>query len=230
MSDDDMSGVYKRAFAGLFQYVLTTTAMVLIGAGTFDFWQLWVAVPIWFVAGLGLTLYLIAYNPALLKRRQQIGAGAEKGSRQRLITIAMSVSFLAGALVPGLDHRFGWSDVPLWGVVLGDALMVLGFLIVFWVFRFNSYTAGNVQVDDEQTVVSTGPYALVRHPMYVGLIALYAGASPALGSLWGLLGALPMVATLAWRLVDEESVLVHQLKGYADYRSHVRYRLVPYVW
>jgi len=230
MTDVDMARVYKRAFAGLFQYVLTTSTVVFVSAGTLDYWQAWAAMAIWFVSGLAITLYLIKYNPALLVRRTEIGPGSEKGARQKLIVYAMITSYFAGAVVPGLDHRFGWSEVPLSGVIAGDVLMLLGFLMVFWVFKVNSYTSGNINVGAEQKVISTGPYGLVRHPMYVGLILLYAGASPALGSWWGILGALPMVLTLAWRLVDEESVLATQLAGYADYRNQVRYRLVPYIW
>lgn len=230
MTDVDMSRVYKRAFGGLFQYVFTTSAVVFIAAGTLDYWQTWQAMAVWFVSGLAITLYLIKYNPALLVRRTEIGPGSEKGAKQKLIVYAMISSYFAGAVVPGLDHRFGWSEVPLEGVIAGDVVMVLGFLMVFWVFKVNSYTSGNINVGAEQKVISTGPYGLVRHPMYVGLILLYAGASPALGSWWGILGALPMVFTLAWRLVDEESVLATQLPGYGDYRNQVRYRLVPFVW
>ena len=225
-----MAKVYLRAFGGLFQYVLSTGTIVFVSAGTLDYWQAWVAVAIWFTSGLAITLYLMKYNPALLVRRTEIGPGAEKDATRKRIVYAMIVSYFAGAAVPGLDHRFGWSEVSLQGVVIGDVLMALGFLIVFWVFKVNSYTSGNVDVGAEQKVVSTGPYALVRHPMYVGLIMLYAGASPALGSWWGLLGALPMVGTLAWRLTNEENFLVGHLPGYADYRGQVKYRLVPLVW
>lgn len=225
-----MAKVYVRAFAGLFQYVVVTGGVVFITAGTLDYWQAWVAVVIWFLAGLSLTLYLIKYNPALLERRTQIGPGSEKGAKQKVIVYAMIASYFAGSVVPGLDHRFGWSEVPVPGIVAGDILMVLGFLIVFWVFKVNSYTSGNVHVGAEQKVVATGPYAFVRHPMYFGLLTLYGGASLALGSWWGVLAALPMAASLAWRLIDEEQFLLRHLQGYADYRSQVRHRLVPYVW
>jgi protein-S-isoprenylcysteine O-methyltransferase Ste14 len=225
-----MTKVYLLAFAGLFQYVIVSGAIVLLSAGTLDYREAWVAMAIWFLSGLALTLYLIKYNPELLVRRTQIGAGSEKGTRQKLIVYTMSASYLAGAVVPGLDHRFGWSDVPQSWIIIGDVLMVLAFLIIFWVFRVNSYTSGNVQVDTDHKVVATGPYALVRHPMYVGFILLYGSASLALGSWWGLLAVLPWTLSLAWRLVDEEHFLIAHLPGYADYRSQVRYRLVPYVW
>jgi protein-S-isoprenylcysteine O-methyltransferase Ste14 len=138
--------------------------------------------------------------------------------------------FIADFGVPALDHRFGWSSVPGYVCIMGDILMILGFAIVFIVFRANSYTSGIIEVAADQKVISTGPYAVVRHPMYSGgLIMLYA-IPMALGSWWGMLVNVPMTAAVIWRLLDEERFLVGKLAGYAEYREMVKYRLAPFVW
>jgi protein-S-isoprenylcysteine O-methyltransferase Ste14 len=132
--------------------------------------------------------------------------------------------------VPALDHRFSWSRVPLAVVVAGDVLVGVGFLIVFLVFRENSFASAVVEVSAAQKVIDTGPYARVRHPMYAGALVLLAGIPLALGSLFGLLVLVPFAAILVARLLDEERFLVRELPGYAAYRQKTRYRLIPYVW
>jgi len=139
-------------------------------------------------------------------------------------------AFLALLAVPALDHRLGWSHVPLPVVVAGDVLVGVGFLAVFLVFRKNSYASAVIEVGAEQKVIDTGPYALVRHPMYAGALVLLAGIPLALGSLWGLLVLAPFTAVIAWRLLDEETFLAQQLPGYAGYCSKTRYRLIPFIW
>jgi protein-S-isoprenylcysteine O-methyltransferase Ste14 len=149
---------------------------------------------------------------------------------QQLIMVVASAAFIAMVVVPALDHRFGWSHVPLGIVVVGDLLVLLGFAGVFFVYRANTYTSATIEVAKNQTVISTGPYGLVRHPMY-GSVTLYVlGTSLALGSWWGLVAAALMLPVLVWRLVDEERMLAAQLPGYADYQQRVRRRLVPFVW
>ena len=133
-------------------------------------------------------------------------------------------------VVPALDHRFRWSSAPLPAVIAGDALVVLGFLVVFLVFRGNTYTSSVIEVASEQPVIDTGPYAIVRHPMYAGALVLVAGIPLALGSLVGLVTLPPFAAIIVWRLLDEERFLLGRLAGYGDYRQKVRWRLVPHVW
>jgi protein-S-isoprenylcysteine O-methyltransferase Ste14 len=133
-------------------------------------------------------------------------------------------------VVPALDHRHGRSAVPLGGVVAGDALVALGFYFIFLVYRENTFTSATIEVAPNQTVVSTGPYAIVRHPMYASGLLYLLGTPLALGSLWGLAVLAGMLPFLIWRLLDEERLLTEQLPGYRDYRQKVRYRLVPGVW
>jgi len=131
---------------------------------------------------------------------------------------------------PVLDHRFGWSSVPASVSVLGDALIALAFLFIFFVFKENSYGASTIQIAEGQTVVSTGPYALVRHPMYAGALVMLIGTPLALGSWWGLFAVLLILPVLIWRLLDEERFLRQNLAGYAEYQTKVKYRLLPFIW
>ncbi len=158
------------------------------------------------------------------------GAGAEKVKSQKIIQVLSSVAFISLFVVSALDHRFAWSRVPAAGAAGGDLLIVLGFAFVFRVFRVNSFTSRIIEVTADQKVVSTGPYGLVRHPMYLGALILLIGIPMALGSWWGEVAIVPMILVLAWRLVDEERFLVRKLPGYDEYRHKVRYRLAPFVW
>ena len=132
--------------------------------------------------------------------------------------------------MPVFDHRFGWSLVPVYAALTGDGLVAIGFFIVFLVFKENSYTSGTIEVAAEQKVVSTGPYALVRHPMYAGALILLCGIPVSLGSWWGLFTLIPMTMVLVWRLLNEEKFLTRNLSGYSEYCDRVRYRLAPFVW
>src|SRR5262249_5637520 len=133
-------------------------------------------------------------------------------------------------VVSVLDWRFGWSAVA-WPVVLaGNLLVAAGYVIVFAVLRENSFAATTIEITAGQRVISTGPYALVRHPMYFGALPMFVGIPLALGSWWGLALVVPLTAGLVARLLDEEAYLVRNLPGYADYRNRVRWRLVPGIW
>jgi protein-S-isoprenylcysteine O-methyltransferase Ste14 len=133
-------------------------------------------------------------------------------------------------VLPGLDHRFGWSQVPLPLVVLGHLLVVAGFAVVWAVFRANSFGSSIVEVMPGQRVVDTGPYAVVRHPMYAGGLLLFLGTGLALGSWWGTLLVVPITAGLVARLLHEERFLAERLDGYASYQQRLRWRLVPGLW
>jgi protein-S-isoprenylcysteine O-methyltransferase Ste14 len=169
-------------------------------------------------------------DPALLERRMSGGPTAEKRAAQKLIMLFVSVAFVALLVVPALDRRFGWSSVPPVVVFFGDLLVAAGFCVIFLVYRENTYTSATIEVAEGQKVVSTGPYALVRHPMYAGGSLYLAATSLALGSYWGLLAFAAMLPFLIWRLLDEERFLARDLPGYSEYQKKVRRRLVPFVW
>jgi len=131
---------------------------------------------------------------------------------------------------PAIDHRFAWSTVPPYVSFAGDGLVALGLLIIFLVFKENTFTSAVIEVDAEQTVIATGPYRLVRHPMYAGALVMLLGVPLALGSRWGLLTIIPIALVIVWRLLDEEKFLARNLPGYSEYRSKVKARLVPFIW
>ena len=169
-------------------------------------------------------------DPKLLERRVKAGVGAERERSQNIIQAFAALAFIAIFVVSVLDHRFAWSTVPAYLTALGDVLVALGFYLVFLVFKENTFASGTIEVGAEQKVIMTGPYALVRHPMYIGALVMLVGVPLALGSLWGLLTIVPMVIVLVARLLDEEKFLAKNLAGYSEYQSRVRSRLVPMIW
>jgi protein-S-isoprenylcysteine O-methyltransferase Ste14 len=219
-----------RAWLALALLAAVMCALLFGTAGTTQYWQAWVYVSIFLGASVLTTLYLMKKDRVLLARRMRGGPMFEKEGTQRIIMVFTSLGFIALLIVPALDHRFGWSTVPVWAVVLGDVLVAIGFYFIFLVYRENSFTAATIEVATGQKVIATGPYAVVRHPMYAGG-SLYVLATPlALGSYWGFLAFAAMAPFLVWRLLDEERILTRDLPGYAEYRQRVRHRLVPKVW
>ncbi len=222
--------VTAKAVAGLANLTAVLGLAVFVPAGTLGFVEGWVFLVLFAGAATAITVDLARRDPALLERRTQAGPIVERESSQKVIQGLASVSFLSTIVVPALDHRFGWSHLPLPAVLVGDALVGLGFLVVFLVFRANTYASAVIEVATEQRVIDTGAYGVVRHPMYLGGLVLVAGIPLALASAVGLVTLLPFVAVLAWRLLDEERFLAGHLAGYAAYREKICYRLIPYVW
>jgi protein-S-isoprenylcysteine O-methyltransferase Ste14 len=205
-------------------------ALLFGTAGTTKYWQAWIYVSIFLGASVLTTLYLMKNDPALLARRMRGGPMFEKEGTQRIIMIFTSLGFIALLVVSALDHRFGWSAVPVWLVVLGDVLVAIGFYFIFRVYRANTFTAATIEVAAGQKVIATGPYAIVRHPMYASGSLYTLGTPLALGSYWGFLALAAMAPFLLWRLLDEERILTRDLPGYAEYRQRGRHRIVPMVW
>lgn len=158
------------------------------------------------------------------------GPSAETQPVQKFIMLCTSIGFVGLLVVPALDHRFGWSVVPLVGVVLGDLLVLIGFYLISLVYRANTFASATIEVAADQKVITHGPYAIVRHPMYASAALYLLGTPLALGSYWGLVALGVTIPFLIWRLVDEEQFLVESLPGYTDYQKIVRHRLVPFVW
>jgi protein-S-isoprenylcysteine O-methyltransferase Ste14 len=230
MKASAMNNLYLKAVAKLLQLPLVMAALLFLPAGTLDYWEAWVFIAVFFACSLAITVYLAVQDPQLLTRRMKAGPGAETEKTQKIIMVAAMLSFTAAIVIPAIDHRFGWSDAPASVVILGNGLVVLSYLVFYVVFRENTYGAATIQIADNQTVISTGPYAVVRHPMYGGALLLVLGTPLALGSWWGLVTVVPTVAGLVARLLDEERFLDANLPGYSDYMRKVRYRLVPFVW
>jgi len=225
-----MASLNVRAWLALAILAIVMGLLVFVPAGTTDYWEAWLYLAIFFGAGALLTLYLMRKDPALLERRMSGGPTAEKRGAQRVIMTATSLCFIALLVVPAFDRRIGWSAIPTYGVLAGDALVVIGFYFIFLVYKENTFTAATIQVVAEQTVVSTGPYAIVRHPMYASGLLYLLGTPIALGSYRGLIPFVCLVPFLIWRLFDEEQLLRETLPGYREYQQKVRHRLLPGIW
>jgi len=219
-----------KAWLSLFALAVVMGLLLFLPAGTVRYWQAWLYLSVFTCASSLTTLDLMRRDPALLERRMSGGPTAERRTPQKLIMLFVSVGFAALLVVPALDRRSGWSRVPTGVVVSGDLLVAAGFYVIFLVYRENTYTSATIEVAEGQQVVSTGPYAVVRHPMYAGALLYLAATPPALGSYWGLLAFAAMMPFLIWRLLDEEQMLTRDLPGYGAYRQRVRHRLVPFVW
>jgi protein-S-isoprenylcysteine O-methyltransferase Ste14 len=226
-----MDDLFSRLVWATVSGALVFLAVIFIPAGTVDYWQGWAFAGTLMVSSLLVTVYMALNDRQLLETRLRMGPTAEKTSAQKIITAVGFVVFVAGLVIIVLDHRFGWSPrVPATLSILGDALAVLGIVIYFFVVRENRYAGSTIEVVEGQTVISTGPYAIVRHPMYAGAILVFLGTPLALGSWWGLIFTPLFIGWFAWRLLDEERFLRANLRGYDEYMRTVPYRLAPYIW
>ncbi len=225
-----MLNLKARAWLSLVVLAIVMGLLLFIPAGTIHYWQAWVYLLIFLGASLLITLYLMKNDPALLNRRMRGGPTAEKRRTQKLIMLCASIGFIALLVVPALDHRFRWSVMPLPGVIVGDTLVATGFYFIFLVYKENTFSSATIEVAEDQKVISTGPYAIVRHPMYASALLYLAGTPLALGSFWGLIPLVIVIPFLIWRLYDEERFLAENLPGYTEFRKKVRYRLVPRIW
>jgi protein-S-isoprenylcysteine O-methyltransferase Ste14 len=205
-------------------------AMMLIfflPAGSFAFWQGWAYMAILFIPMLFVLNFLLKNNPKLLERRMRM---KEKESTQKLIVKISTTVFLLAFILPGLDYRFGWSHVPLALVIISELLVMIGYFIVFLVFRENSFTSRIVEVEKDQQVISTGTYSVVRHPMYSGVILMYGFTPLALASWWALIPGILIIPVLVLRILNEEALLSRDLPGYTNYMQKVPWRLLPGIW
>ena len=225
-----MDALYLQAVkSGIFG-ILLFAALIFVPAGTLNYWQGWLFLAVFAASTTAFTVYLALFDKPLLERRMKAGPWHEQESSQKIIVSLVFVGFFSLIAVSALDVRFGWSRLPAYISLIGEALIVSSFLFIFWVVRVNSFAASTIQVTEDQKVVSTGPYAHVRHPMYSGALLLLVGIPLALGSWWALILIAPVMPVLIWRILDEERFLLKNLPGYAEYASTMRYRLIPHVW
>jgi protein-S-isoprenylcysteine O-methyltransferase Ste14 len=224
-----MKSLNAKAWLALAVLAVVMGLSLFVPAGTVRYGHAWVYLSIFTGASVLTTVYLMRKDRALLERRMSGGPMAEKRPAQKLIMLCTSIGFIALLVVPGFDHRFGWSAVPLGVVLAGDVLVAIGFYLISLVYRENTFTSATIEVTENQKVISTGPYAIVRHPMYASGSLYLFGTPLALGSYWGLVPIAVMMPFLIWRLFDEERFLARNLPGYTEYQRRVRHRLVPFV-
>ena len=212
--------------------LLVIAAAMFLLAGSLRFWQGWCFLVLAWVPPFLFALWAAKHDPQLLERRLRV---KEENPQQMLFKVLGSVIMFSAVGLSALDFRFGWSrpqlgTVPLWLELVGYALLLAGGALIIWVMRVNSFAARTIEVDPGQKVISNGPYAVVRHPMYVGVALEVLAAPLALGSYLALPLFVFVIPVLALRLLDEEKVLRRDLPGYEEYCQHTRSRLVPGVW
>src|SRR4030042_1569534 len=221
------SELIKMVFARLLIVIPLLLAMFFLPAGTFAYWEAWLYLTVLLIPMVLVLIYLLRNDPALLARRMRM---REKEASQKLIVKLGSLYYLLIFLIPGFDKRFGWSNVPVVVVIVADVLVLLGYGMFFLVLRENRYASRIIEVEQEQKVISSGPYAIVRHPMYLAVSLMYILSPLALGSYWAMIPSLLIIPLLVARIRNEESVLGRELKGYKAYMQKTKYRLIPGIW
>ena len=225
-----MSTLNQRAWVRSALSLVVFMAMLFIPAGTLQFWPGWLYGFIFAASTTAISVYFLKHDPKLVERRMKVGPAAEQRPAQKIIMAITLAGFILLIVLPGLDYRWHWSYMPPWLVLAANVVLALSFAIFFIVLKQNSYAASTIRVEADQPVVSTGLYAIVRHPLYSGALLLMLVTPLALGSYWTLLVAFALIPVLMWRLLDEEHFLKQNLPGYADYCRATRFRLIPLIW
>lgn len=205
--------------------VLILGAILFIPAGSFGFWEAWIWLGEFFLMMIFTGIYLNKKNPALLKRRMQFKEKEKMTKIQSILNF-----YILGYLVPGIDYRIHWSSVPVPIVIVSNIIVCMGLIIIILVFKENSYASTTIRIENEQYVISTGPYLIIRHPMYLGMLLIALFTPLALGSFWSIIPFLLSIPSTILRIKNEEKLLFENLPGYKDYCLKTRYRLVPLIW
>lgn len=216
-----------RVFIAIVIRFIVMGMLVFIPAGTIDFWQGWVFLSAFFVPIFFIVIYMLKNARGLLEKRLKI---KEKRSSQKLIQVINTILSLSVMIIAGLDHRFGWSQMPVWAVIASVVVMTLAYLSFIRTMLENEYASRIIEIQEGQKVIDTGSYAVVRHPMYSSAIIMFMSFPLVLGSFWALIPLLPLPFMLILRIFDEEKALIKDLTGYKEYMKKVKYRLVPFLW
>lgn len=217
----------QKAFWQILVAFSVLAGLFFISAGTVCYWEAWLYLAVLFVSVVWIVAYLLRKAPDLLERRMRM---QEKESSQKLIIGLSAVVVLVAFTLPGLDKRYGWSSVPPAVVMVADIGVLLSYAIFALVLKENRYASRIIEVEQQQVVISTGPYAVIRHPMYFAVIVLYVFSPLALGSYWAMIPVAALPVLLVARINAEEALLNRELKGYREYMQTVKYRLIPGVW
>ena len=223
----DLRSLQKKLAVRFFLLLLFFSLFLLLPAGTFYFWQLYVYLAVLMGPLIFVVRYFLKNDPEFLVHRMTM---KEKEREQKKIISLSAIAYLVGFLLPGLDRRFGWSDIPTAIVLAADLLVMASYIFIVYVFKQNRYASRVIEVQKDQKVISTGPYSIVRHPMYSGMFIMFFSTPIALGSYWAVIPFALMPLTFFFRILNEEKVLSEQLPGYKEYCEKVRYRLIPYIW
>ena len=201
--------------------------LLFLPAGTFVYVNAWMFIALLFIPIFILGVVLFIKSPELLEKR--LNAKEEETTQKGVVAIS-GILFLAGFIIAGLDFRFGWSHVPNWTVILAALILLAAYGFYAEVMRENAYLSRTIEVQENQKVIDTGLYGIVRHPMYAATIWLFLAVPIVLGSWWSFLCFLPYIPVIAVRIINEEKILSAELVGYEDYKKRVKYRIIPFIW
>ena len=216
-----------QASAKFFSGLLLTFVLLFVPAWTFKFWQAWLFAGILFIPMLGAGLILLKKNPELLKKRL---SAKEEQNEQKLVVLFSGIMFLAVFIIAGLNFRFGWIILPAWVSYAAAAVFLLGYVLYAEVLKENTYLSRTVEVQENQKVIDSGLYGIVRHPMYMSTLILFLSMPLVLGSVISFAVSLIYIPIIAKRIRNEEKVLEQGLDGYSEYKQKVRYRVIPFIW
>jgi protein-S-isoprenylcysteine O-methyltransferase Ste14 len=227
ITQQEMKALKKKIAIRFSLLPLFLGLIILLPAGTLKFWQCYTYFAVLVIPMIFVIFYFLKKDPKFLERRTR---AKEKEKKQKLLSIFSTTIFLAGFIISGLDHRFAWSNIPAYIIIMADIIVLLGYLIIFFVFKQNSYASRIIEVNENQKVISTGLYGVVRHPMYLGIIIMFLPTPIALGSYWALFPFAVLPFFLVLRILNEEKVLSDNLQGYKEYCQKTRFRLIPFIW
>lgn len=201
--------------------------LLFLPAGTWHYWNAWLLLALLFIPMICMGVVMLVSSPELLSKRLN---NKEKEQTQKHVVALSGVMFISGFLLCGFDYQFGWSHMPVWVVITASLLFLIGYMLYAEVLRENAYLSRTVEVQDDQQLIDTGLYSVVRHPMYTATLLMFLSMPLILGSWWALLIFFIYPILIIKRIQNEEQVLREGLKGYNDYQQRVRWRLIPYVW
>lgn len=216
-----------QALVKFFSGVILTFILLFVPAWTFKFWQAWLFAGILFIPMLGAGLILLKKNPELLKKRL---SAKEEQNEQKLVVLFSGIMFLAVFIIAGLNFRFGWIILPSWVSYAAAAVFLFGYVLYAEVLKENTYLSRTVEVQENQKVIDSGLYGVVRHPMYMSTLILFLSMPLVLGSIISFAVSLIYIPIIAKRIRNEEKVLEQGLAGYSEYRQKVKYKVIPFIW
>ena len=220
----------KLLFSALLKFsfgIIFVGLLLFLPAGTFDFFNAWLFMGLLFIPMFILGIFLFVKSPELLEKRLN---AKEKENTQKGVVGFSAILFLASFLIAGFDFHFGWTQVPIGYVILASVILLVSYALYAEVMRENIYLSRTIEVQENQKVIDTGLYGIIRHPMYAVTIWLFLSIPVVLGSWWALLCMAPYPFLIAIRILNEEKVLENNLSGYKEYKAKVKYRLVPFIW
>lgn len=225
--DSNLKSLRKAVIIRFAMFFLVLGLLLFLPAGTLNYWEAWVYIFVLLIPLVILCRYLYKHDPKLLERRMRI---KERQRTQKWLISLSCLFFLPAFIIPGFDRRFEWSHVPLAVIVISVLLVLSGYLMFALVLKTNSYASRVIEVEKGQKVISAGPYAIVRHPMYLAVLILFAFSPLALGSYWAMTPLVLLLILLVVRIKGEEKELLKNLEGYKEYVMKTKYRLLPGIW